>query len=99
MREVKVPYENMLVIEVDEVLFKTSKPVYMTGVYIPPCESPAYRVTENGFGTEPLEQCLLDLQEKCWDFHFIICGDMNSIRGDKNGMLESSADGMYSDEA
>ena len=24
---------------------------------------------------------------------------MNSIRGDKNGMLESSADGMYSDEA
>ena len=55
VREVKVPYEYMLVIEVDEVLFKTGKPVYMIGVYIPPCESPAYRVTENGFGIEPLE--------------------------------------------
>ena len=37
----EVPYENMLVIEVDEVLFKTGKPVYMIGVYFPPCESPA----------------------------------------------------------
>ena len=34
--EFKVPYENMLIIEVDEVLFKTGKPDYMIGVYIPP---------------------------------------------------------------
>ena len=75
------------------------KPVYMIGVYIPPCESPAYRVTENRSGIEPLEQCLLDLQEKCSYFHFIIFGDKNSRRGDNNGMLESPADGMHSDEA
>ena len=42
---------------------------------------------------------MLDLQEKCSDFHFIIFGDMNSRTGDKNGMLESPADGVYSDEA
>ena len=75
VQEVKVPCENVLVIEVDEVLFKTGKPVFMIGVNVPPC-LPACRVTENGFGIEPLKQCLLNLHEKCSDLHFIIFGGM-----------------------
>lgn len=47
----------MIVVEVDESLFKTGKTFYLIGpVYHPVIRLHTVRQTENGFGIEPIEQ-------------------------------------------
>lgn len=96
---VDVLFDNMIVLEADERLFGHGKKTYLIGVYIPPCESRSYDVTENGYGMEPLEQCILDLHERCSDFNMIMMGDFNGRTGCQNGLVNFNADDNDADNA
>ena len=45
----KVDYENMIVLHFDKLLFATDRDIFFIGLYVPPCESAVYGVTQNGY--------------------------------------------------
>ena len=97
VNQVEVNCDNTVVVRIDKSLFSISKDIFLVGMYVPPCESAAHGMTENGFGIESLEQCVMDLQESFDDFHLIVCGDLNARTSNNNGVAEISTDPLYSD--
>ena len=55
--------------------------------YIPPYDSKFWNVTNNGYGLEILEQCIVDLYQNLDDFYLIICGDLNTRTGKENYII------------
>ena len=88
IKQVKIDYENMIVLQTDKHLFATDTDIFFIGLYVPPCESAVYGVTQNGYGIEPLEQCVMDLYDKFDNFDIIVCGDLNARTGSQNGTTD-----------
>ena len=88
IKQVKIYYENMIVLQIDKHLFATDTDIFFIGLYVPPCESAVYGVTQNGYGIEPLEQCVMDLYDKFDNFDIIVCGDLNARTPEWNARME-----------
>ena len=97
IKQVKVDYENMIVLHFDKLLFATDRDIFFIGLYVPPCESAVYGVTQNGYGIEPLEQCVTDLYDKFDNFYIIVCGDLNARTGCQNGIVDMLTDPLSFD--
>ena len=97
IKQVKVDYENMIVLHFDKLLFATDRDIFFIGLYVPPCESVVYGVTQNGYGIEPLEQCVTDLYDKFDNFYIIVCGDLNARTGCQNGIVDMLTDPLSFD--
>ena len=83
--EIKVKYDNFIVLEMSHKLFQTDRPVLMIFMYAPPRDSPAYAREEDGIGMELLENCLIELYEAKEQFYLLMCGDFNARTGQENG--------------
>ena len=90
VKQVKVEYDNMIVLKLASNLFGTDTPVVLLGVYIPPISSNYYRETEIHNGVALVEQCILDLIEEIGEVPFILLGDFNARTG--NNSPESGED-------
>ena len=106
VKHIKVRYENMVVLELSRNLLGLEKNVFLIGTYVPPYDSKFWNVTDNGYGLELLEQCLVDLYEEYDDFHLIIGGDLNARTGNDNMCTDKDmfdgniiGDSVNSDEA
>ena len=77
----------MVVFEINKVLFDTKKNVLLVCVYIHPYDSKFWTFSQDGFGIEILEQCLIDLHEKLDDFYIMICGDLNARTACENALM------------
>ena len=73
--------ENCIVVEIKKELFGTDKNIMLIASYIPPCDSNFWKITQNGFGLELIEKCVLDLHDKRDDFYILLCGDFNARSG------------------
>ena len=61
VKHVEVPYENVIVLEVCKTILGSHKNVFLISAYIPPYDSKFWNVTNNGYGLEILEHCIVDL--------------------------------------
>ena len=84
VERISVEVENCVVVEIKKELFDTDKNIMLIASYIPPCDSNFWKTTQNGFGLELIEKCVLDLYDKRDDFYLILCGDLNARTGSKN---------------
>ena len=82
----------MIVLQINKHLFATDRDIFFIGLYVSPCESAVYGVTQNGYGIEPLEQCVMDLYDKFDNFDIIVCGDLNARTGSQNGTTDMLTD-------
>ena len=67
------------------------------GLYVPQFESAAYGVTPNGCGIEPLDQCVMDVYDKFYNFYIILCRDLNARTGCQNGIVDMLTDPLCFD--
>lgn len=85
IKQIDVKYDHMIVLELCCPLIGTErKRTFILCSYVHPYDSKYWDVAENGFGMEVLEQCIIDLYEKCNDLNLIICGDLNARTGSEN---------------
>ena len=54
-------------------------------------------MTQNGYGIEPLEQCVIDLYDKFDNFYIIVCGDLNARTGCQNEIVDTLTDPLNFD--
>lgn len=94
VRRLDVKYNNVVVLELDKTLFGLCKHVLLICTYVHPYESKYWDIVDFGHGMEILEQCIVDLYEKCGDFFLVICGDLNARTGCQNAEVFES----YEDE-
>ena len=60
--------DNAIVFRIDKELFGTAKPVVMVFAYLPPTQSPYYDHTQNAYGVEIIEKCVLDVCDNTEEF-------------------------------
>ena len=84
VKHIEVPYNNVTVPEVCKTILGSHKNAFPISAYIPPYDSKFWNVTNNGYGQEILEQCIVDLYQNFDDFHLIICGDLNARTAKEN---------------
>jgi hypothetical protein len=61
--------------------------------YIPPCDSKYWNTTQQGYGLEVIDKCLMDLYEEYNEFSFLLCGDLNARTASENFIfLQSDVD-------
>ena len=87
IRHTEVPYENVTVLEVCKTLLGLRKNAFIISTYIPLYDSKFWNVTNNGYGLEILEQCIVDLYQNLDEFYLIICGDLNARTGKENYII------------
>lgn len=87
VERVAVDVENTVVLRLSKELFGTSKDVMFISSYIPPHDSRFWQATQNGFGIELMEKCVLDLYNSYDDFHLFLCGDFNARTASENVTL------------
>jgi len=92
VRKIEIKYDHMIVLEIDKMLFGTTKSVFLVCLYVHPSDSKYWRQSQYGFGLEILEQCLMDLFERYEDFSMIVCGDLNARTGCENAVLDDDDD-------
>ena len=81
---VPLRFENIVAVEISKSLVGCSKDVLLICAYLPPQDSRFWNISENGFGIEVLEECMIDLYEKKGDCYFMVCGDLNARTGNEN---------------
>jgi exonuclease III len=84
VHQINTDVENIIILKVLKELFGTDKDVLLMGLYIPPYDSKYWKVTENGFGLEVLEKCMLDLEINIDNFHLMMFGDFNARTANHN---------------
>ena len=105
VKQVKMDFDNTIVLEVNKELFGTDSNVFIVSTYINPINSPFYLSSEFGDGISMIEYCLLEIIQKYENPLFIICGDLNSrignrvpIRYDLESGLERGLDDIDNDD-
>ena len=61
----------------------------MVFAYLPPTQSPYYDHTQNGYGVEIIEKCVLDICDNTEEFLLLMCGDFNARTGIRNGTRDA----------
>jgi len=88
VRRIDMRYEHVIVLEIDKQVMGADKNVLLICLYVHPHDSKYWSQSQNGFGLEVLEQCLLDLYERFEDFYVVICGDLNARTGCMNAIVK-----------
>ena len=96
IKQAKTDYEYMIVLQIGKHSFATDRNIFFLGLLYE-CESSVYGVTQNGYGIEPLEQCVMDLYDKFDNFDIIVCGDLNSRTGSHNQSMDMVTDPLCTD--
>ena len=78
IERVDIMYDQMIVVKFAKTLFNTTLEVLLICVNVPPQASPYYNTAECNCHIYLIDKCVLDLFEKCGDFHIILCGDINA---------------------
>ena len=82
--------DNIVILKINKSLFNLDLDLLWICTYIPPIDSPSWKCSQDGWGIERLEQCLLDVNNLQMH-HVLLCGDFNSRTGSENytGIEES----------
>ena len=78
---IQTDVENTVVLKIKNELLGCDKDTMLIASYVPPCDSPFWKTTQNGYGLELLDKCVLDLYDKFDDFNLLFCGDFNARTG------------------
>ena len=84
-QRIKTDVPNTVILQISKELTNYDKDVLFVSSYIPPDDSPFWRIDQqHGSGVELLEKCIADLYEKYDDMNLFICGDLNARTGTNN---------------
>ena len=83
VKRVEVDVENTVVLRVSKELFGTSKYVIFVSSYIPPHDSTFWKLSQQGYGIELFEKCVLDLYDVYNVFYLFLC-DSNARTASEN---------------
>ena len=70
IERIDTPYVQMMIVKLSKTLFNITLDVILICVYVPPQRSTYYNTAECNCHIDLIDKCLLDLMEKCGDFHF-----------------------------
>ena len=76
--------EITVILKITKELLGTSKDVMLISMYLPPYDYNFGKITQNGYGIELLEKCVMDIHNTHDDFHVLVCGDLNARTASKN---------------
>ena len=83
VKQIKVDYDNVIILEVSKELLGTDANVFVVNTYLNPPNSPFYDTCDYDNGIANLEQCLFSILEKNEDASSILFGDLNARTGSK----------------
>ena len=75
IERVDIPYDQMIVLKFFKMPFRTVYDIILKWVYVPPQGSPYCNTVQRNC---LIDNCVLDLVEKCGDLHSILCGGINA---------------------
>jgi hypothetical protein len=84
IERIETTCENIVILKLSKELLGTPKDVMHLSVYLPPSNSPFWKTTQNGYGHELIEVCIMNLYCKYQDFFLLLCGDLNSRTAEHN---------------
>lgn len=92
--QIRVEQPNVIVLELNKIIFGHDENTICIFCYLPPVDSPAYIESEYGVGIELLEHCVADLYSTRAAFSLFICGDFNARTGQSNSKDISNDAGL-----
>lgn len=93
VHRINIDVENTVVLKLDKTLLKSELDIVLVAYYAPPYDSSFWKLSNNGFGLETLENCILNIHESnINDFHMLICGDFNARTGTQNSKIFDDLD-------
>ena len=84
IKNIKVEYDNCIVLRLAKELTGSYSHLFLIGVYLPPRSSMYYAKVEIDNGIDILEQCIMDLYEDFGETPLIVFGDLNARTGNSN---------------
>ena len=83
--------KNCVAVKVKKELLINMEDTVIIGCYLPPQDSPYWKISTDGYGLEILEKCMLDIYETIGEFKFLIIGNLNARTSSLN-MLNLDCD-------
>ena len=99
VKKILVDVKNVIVVKIDKDLFGTVKYTVLVAAYIPPNNSIFWKISQNGYGLEIIEKCIMDLYDELDGFFLMLCGDFNARTGSKSCSIFSDFEDVMAEEA